>query len=118
MHFLKQNVFYLWQNYNVIPYDEKVMDGFYNVYIVPTSGNVDFYEVISVNSDVDVELTPLENNGCTLFEECSVSKLGPFWSGLIHKLADLAVNRMGGPVGSADKITKNGLGGVMNCEIV
>ncbi|CAL5206185.1 unnamed protein product [Lathyrus oleraceus] len=109
-------------NYNVIAYDEKVMDGFYDVYgidssliergkmpllvdlkTVPTSRNVD-YEVISVNRIVDVELSQLEKKACTLFEECSVSELGLFLSGLIQKLADVVVSRMGGPVSNADKI--------------
>lgn len=99
------------------------MDGFYDVYgiasnlsdrgkmpllldlqTVPTAlRNVD-YEVISVNRIVDVELQQLEKKACTLFEECSVSELGLFLSGLIQKLADVVVNRMGGPVGSADQI--------------
>lgn len=109
-------------NYNVIAYDEKVMDGFYDVYgidasliergkmpllvdlkTVPTSRNVD-YEVISVNRVVDVELSQLEEKARALFEECSVTELGLFLSGLIQKLADVVVNRMGGPVGSADNI--------------
>lgn len=98
------------------------MDGFYDVYgidssliergkmpllvdlkTVPTSRNVD-YEVISVNRIVDVELSQLEKKACTLFEECSVSELGLFLSGLIQKLADVVVSRMGGPVSNADKI--------------
>jgi sterile alpha motif and leucine zipper containing kinase AZK len=98
------------------------MDGFYDVYgidasliergkmpllvdlkTVPTSRNVD-YEVISVNRVVDVELSQLEEKACALFEECSVTELGLFLSGLIQKLADVVVNRMGGPVGSADNI--------------
>jgi hypothetical protein len=99
------------------------MDGFYDVYgidssliergkmpllvdlkTVPSSRNVD-YEVISVNRIIDVELCQLEKKACALFEECSVSELGLFLSGLIQRLADVVVNRMGGPVGSADNIT-------------
>jgi len=71
-------MFYLWQNFNVIAYDEKVMDGLYDVYeidsslieqgkmpllvdlkTVPTSRNFD-YETISVNCVVDVGLSQLE----------------------------------------------------------
>ncbi|XP_061374708.1 serine/threonine-protein kinase EDR1 isoform X2 [Gastrolobium bilobum] len=113
-----------YRNYNVIAYDEKVMDGFYDVYGItsnliergkmpllvdlqttPVSGNVDC-EVILVNRVVDMELNLLEKKACALFNECSVSELGLMLSGLLQKLADIVVNRMGGPVGNAEKITK------------
>lgn len=123
---LKQSVFcfYLWQNYNVINYNEKVMDGFYDAYgiasslsergkmpllvdllTVSASRNVDC-EVILVNRAVDDELNQLEKKACILFDECSVSELGLILSGLLQKLADVVVSRMGGPVGNADKILK------------
>ncbi|RDX80324.1 putative serine/threonine-protein kinase SIS8, partial [Mucuna pruriens] len=109
-------------NYNVIGYDEKVMDGFYDVYGVssnlvergkmpllvdlqtaPVSGDVDC-EVILVNHVVDLELNQLERKACSLVEECCVSELGLVLSGLLQKLADVVVNRMGGPVSNAEKL--------------
>lgn len=111
-------------NYNVIGYDEKVMDGFYDVYGVssdlvergkmpllvdlqtaPVSGDVDC-EVILVNHVVDLELNQLERKACSLVVECCVSELGLVLSGLLQKLADIVVDRMGGPVVNADKLTK------------
>ncbi|KAK7383316.1 hypothetical protein VNO78_28991 [Psophocarpus tetragonolobus] len=111
-------------NYNVIGYDEKVMDGFYDVYgvtsnlvergkmpllvdlqIAPVSGDVDC-EVILVNHVVDLELNKLERKACSLVEECCVSELGLVLSGLLQKLADVVVNRMGGPVVNAEKLMK------------
>ena len=109
-------VLLLWQNYNVIGYDEKVMDGFYDVYGVTSNlvergkmpllldlqtasvfGDVDC-EVILVNHVVDLELNHLERKACSLVEECCVSELGLVLSGLLQKLADVVVNRMGGSV--------------------
>lgn len=117
-------VLLIWQNYNVIGYDEKVMDGFYDVYGVTSnlvergkmpllvdlqtasvSGDVDC-EVILVNHVVDLELNHLERKACSLVEECCVSELGLVLSGLLQKLADAVVNRMGGPVVNAEKLTK------------
>ncbi|KAK7377048.1 hypothetical protein VNO80_02468 [Phaseolus coccineus] len=111
-------------NYNVIGYDEKVMDGFYDVFGVtsnlvdrgkmpllvdlqtaPVSRDVDC-EVILVNHVVDLELNQLERKACSLVEECCVSELGLILSGLLQKLADVVVNRMGGPVINAEKLTK------------
>ena len=101
------------------------MDGFYDVYGITSnliergkmplladlqttsvSRNVDC-EVILVNRIVDTQLKQLEEKACALFNECCVSELGLILSGLLQKLADIVVNRMGGPVGSADKITKS-----------
>ncbi|XP_027368099.1 probable serine/threonine-protein kinase SIS8 isoform X2 [Abrus precatorius] len=120
-------------NYNVIGYDEKVMDGFYDVYGItsnlaergkmpllvdlqtkPVSGDVDC-EVVLVNRVVDVELSQLERKACSLLDECCVSGLGLILSGLLQKLADVVVSRMGGPVGNADKITKRWA--MRSCEL-
>ncbi|TKY57968.1 Serine/threonine-protein kinase EDR1 [Spatholobus suberectus] len=120
-------------NYNVIGYDEKVMDGFYDVYGVtsnlvergkmpllvdlqtaPVSGDVGC-EVILVNHVVDLVLNQLERKACSLVEECCVSELGLILSGLLQKLADVVVNRMGGPVVNAEKLTKRWA--MRSCEL-
>ncbi|KAF1886610.1 hypothetical protein Lal_00045843 [Lupinus albus] len=112
-------------NYNVVDYKEKVMDGFYDVYGItssnliergrmplladlqtaPVSRNVDC-EVILVNRRNDIELKQLEEKARALFKECFVSELGLILSGLLQKLADIVVDRMGGPVGNADNIMR------------
>jgi sterile alpha motif and leucine zipper-containing kinase AZK len=112
------------QSYNVVNYHEKVMDGFYDVYgitskldtqgkmpllvdlqAISISDNVD-YEVILVNRLADLELQELENRACTISMECPVSEDGPILSGLIQKIADLVVDRMGGVVRDADEMLR------------
>ncbi|XP_030946385.1 probable serine/threonine-protein kinase SIS8 isoform X3 [Quercus lobata] len=111
-------------SYNVVNYHEKVMDGFYDVYGITSnldtqgtmpllvdlqainiSDNVD-YEVILVNRLVDLELQKLEKTAYAISLECQVSKHGLILSGLIQKIADLVVDRMGGPVGNADQMLR------------
>ncbi|KAF3954672.1 hypothetical protein CMV_020009 [Castanea mollissima] len=111
-------------SYNVVNYHEKVMDGFYDVYGITSnldtqgtmpllvdlqainiSDNVD-YEVILVNRLVDLELQKLEKTAYAISLECQVSKHGLILSGLIQKIADLVVDRMGGPVGDADQMLR------------
>ena len=111
------------QNYNVIQYDEKVVDGFYDVFAIashPTArgkmpllvdlqkisifSNVD-YEVVLVNRLVDVELQQLENKVYAISVECKVLGPGMYLNGVIQRLADLVVDRMGGPVVDAEEIT-------------
>lgn len=112
------------QTYNVVNYDEKVMDGFYDVYgikpdivargkmplfvdlqAISVSGDVD-YEVILVNRMVDFELQQLEDMAVALSIMCQASQRGPFMGGLIQKVADVVADRMGGPVGDADEMVK------------
>lgn len=118
------HVIYHWQNYSVIDYEEKVMDGFYDVYGITsnlvergrmpllvdlqttsTSENLD-YEVILVNRMVDNELKQLEKKAYKVSKNSHFPEQGLILSGLLQKLADIVVNRMGGPVGNADEILK------------
>ncbi|KAE8100017.1 hypothetical protein FH972_017952 [Carpinus fangiana] len=111
-------------SYNVVNYHEKVMDGFYDVYgitskldtqgkmpllvdlqAISISDNVD-YEVILVNRLADLELQKLEKRASTISMECPVSEHGPILSGLIQKIADLVVDRMGGVVRDADEMLR------------
>lgn len=110
--------------YNVVNYDEKVMDGFYDVYGIKSDviargkmplfvdlqalsvyDDVD-YEVILVNRMVDFELQQLEEMAVALSMECQASQCGPFMRDLIQKVAEMVANRMGGPVGDADAMLK------------
>lgn len=100
------------------------MDGFYDVYGITSnldtqgtmpllvdlqainiSDNVD-YEVILVNRLVDLELQKLEKTAYAISLECQVSKHGLILGCLIQKIADLVVDRMGGPVGDADQMLR------------
>ncbi|KAJ7958349.1 Mitogen-activated protein kinase kinase kinase [Quillaja saponaria] len=111
-------------NYNVVDYDDKVMNGFYDVCGITSnliargkmpllmdlqttsiSENVD-YEVILVNRLVDAELQELERRVYTLFIDCPVSEQGQFFSGMLQKIANVVANRMGGPVGDADEMLR------------
>lgn len=111
-------------NYNVVNYDEKVMDGFYDVYGINSSAaihgkmpllvdlkavsvldNVD-YEVILVNRAADMELRQLEERVYFMSRECRALKKVPVTSFLVEKIADLVVSRMGGPVNDAEEMSK------------
>lgn len=112
------------QNYNVVNYDEKLVDGFYDVYgvtsdslaqgkmpllvdlqAISVSDNVD-YEVLLVNRMVDPELQQLEKRANEISKESQVSKHGLVLSGLIQNIANIVVDRMGGPVGDADEMLR------------
>lgn len=109
------------------------MDGFYDVYGITSnlvergkmpllvdlqttsiSENLDC-EVILVNRIVDIELKQLEQKACKLSKDCCLSERGLILSGLLQKLADIVVNRMGGPVGDADEMLKRWT--VRSCQL-
>ncbi|XP_022940249.1 probable serine/threonine-protein kinase SIS8 [Cucurbita moschata] len=111
-------------SYNVVNYDEKVMDGFYDLYGITANsstrgkmpllvdlkeicvtGDID-YEVILVNRFLDPELQQLERQAYNIFMDCGVSEHGFILSGLVQKLADVVVARMGGPVGDAEEMLR------------
>lgn len=104
-------------------YDEKVMDGFYDVYGIPSNsgvqGNMPLlldlqainvsdkvdYEVILVNRAIDPALRELEERVYAISVEQRDSEQGCI-SGLIQRIADLVVDRMGGQVSDADEMLK------------
>ncbi|KAG1330120.1 serine/threonine-protein kinase EDR1 [Cocos nucifera] len=106
--------------YNVVNYDEKLTDGFYDVYGVISNPNlqdkmpslVDLqaasatdnidYEVVLVKRSVDPALQQLERRALSIALESKYEEHGPIASGLVQKIADLVVNSMGGPVGDAE----------------
>ncbi|XP_020531650.1 serine/threonine-protein kinase EDR1 isoform X2 [Amborella trichopoda] len=110
--------------YNVVNYDEKVMDGFYDVYGIffshtvhgkmpslmelqatSITDNVD-YEVVLVNRAVDPALEQLEKKATCIASECRATERGPLDSGLVQKLADLVADRMGGQVCDSDDMLR------------
>lgn len=115
---------YCVQSYNAVNYDEKVMDGFYDVHgaqpntlgkgkmpslvdiqAMSISANID-YEVIVVNRTLDPELQQLEKKAMALSVESQAFNFGQSVSSLVQKIADMVVNRMGGPVCDADEMVK------------
>ncbi|KAI4377536.1 hypothetical protein MLD38_015142 [Melastoma candidum] len=111
-------------SYNVINYDEKVIDGFYEVYAVKPSTtaqgrmplladlqassethSID-YEVVYVNRLVDFELQQLENSAIDLTAGCHAPEGGLLLSSVIQRVANLVVHRMGGIVGDVDGMGK------------
>ncbi|KAL1089464.1 hypothetical protein V6Z11_D07G022700 [Gossypium hirsutum] len=111
-------------NYNVVNYDEKIVDGFYDVYgIASTLGaqgkmpslvdlqavsvldNVD-YEVILVNRLLDPELQALEKRVYNIYVQSRAFGSGPVLSGMIQQIAEIVVNRMGGPVADAEEMLR------------
>lgn len=100
------------------------MDGFYDVYGIAANSvvqgkmpllvdlqaisvldNVD-YEVILVDRKIDPELQMLEDKAYALSMEYRVSDHCTMLDGLVQKIADMVVDRMGGPVGDADEMLK------------
>ncbi|KAK8610274.1 hypothetical protein V6N13_081437 [Hibiscus sabdariffa] len=111
-------------NYNVVNYDEKIVDGFYDVYgiasnlgvqgkmptlvdlqAVSVSDNVD-YEVILVKRLLDPELQTLEKRVYNIYVQSRAFGHGPILSGMIQQIAEIVVNRMGGPVADAEEMLR------------
>ncbi|KAL2940355.1 Serine/threonine-protein kinase EDR1 [Bienertia sinuspersici] len=96
-------------NYNVVQYDEKTVDGFYDVYAIASNSTgqgempllVDLqaisildnaeYEVVLVNRSVDVQLQQLENKVYAISVECKVLGQGMYLNNLLQRLADLVL---------------------------
>eukprot|EP01018_Ginkgo_biloba_P022811 Gb_34740 [translate_table: standard] len=112
-------------DYNVLDYEEKVMDGFYDVYgslsdpsfqgtmpslvelqQIPVSYNLG-YEVVLVNRAIDAKLEQLEQVAICYALESGAAELGPVTSGVLQRIADLVAGHMGGPVTDAnDMLTR------------
>ncbi|XP_057799671.1 probable serine/threonine-protein kinase SIS8 [Salvia miltiorrhiza] len=107
---------------NVVNYDEKVIDGFYDVCGIDSSlmvqtkmpslvdleaisvlNNVDF-EVVLVNRGADLELRRLEEIVHFMSIECLALNTSQSTSSLVQKIADLIVERMGGPVSDVEEM--------------
>uniref|UniRef100_A0A0D6QWQ9 non-specific serine/threonine protein kinase n=1 Tax=Araucaria cunninghamii TaxID=56994 RepID=A0A0D6QWQ9_ARACU len=112
-------------SYNVVDYDEKVMDGFYDVYGIlsdpssqgtmpslidlqetPISDNIG-YEVVLVNRFIDPAIEQLEQKAFGIVLELKSAGLGPLDSSLVQRIADLVADHMGGPVNDVyDMLTR------------
>lgn len=110
------------QSCNVVNYDEKVIDGFYDVCGIDSNSMlqakmpslVDLeaisvlngvgYEVVSVNRAVDMELRELEERVYIMSMEYHSLNKGLNLSFLVQNIADLIVERMGGPVSDVEEM--------------
>ncbi|CAD5194278.1 unnamed protein product [Musa acuminata subsp. malaccensis] len=108
-----------YRSYNVVNYDEKLKDGFYDVYGIISNSNLrekmpslldlqatsisdDIeYEVILVNQTRDHALQQLEKKAISIASKSKAEERGILTSGLVQKIADLVVHSMGGPVDDA-----------------
>ncbi|CAI8604853.1 unnamed protein product [Vicia faba] len=102
--------------YNVLDYEEKVVDGFYDIYglyndpamqgkmpslaDLETNSGGSSFEVVIVNRTIDPALDELVQIAHCIALDCPVSKIGI----LVQRLAELVTSHMGGPVKDANII--------------
>ncbi|KAK6911446.1 hypothetical protein RJ641_023539, partial [Dillenia turbinata] len=103
-------------DYNVLDYEEKVVDGFYDVYGLPTDpatqgkmpsladiesnpGGSNF-EVVIVNRTIDPALEELDQIAQCIALDCPPAEVGC----LVLRIAELVTGHMGGPVRDANVI--------------
>lgn len=116
-------VAYRYWYYSALNYDDKVVDGFYDLYGVvsdstsdkmpslvdlqgtPVADNIS-WETVLVNRAIDPDLVKLENKALALAVKSKAGSRGFLKSGLVQKIADLVSDSMGGPVGDPDKMLK------------
>ncbi|CAN6478648.1 unnamed protein product [Victoria cruziana] len=112
-------VAYRYWDYDALGYDDKILDGFYDLYGVqaksttvkmpslvdlqgtPVSDNIS-WEVVLVNREVDTELSKLEQRALTMSLQLRSESHGWVGIDLLQKIATLVSNHMGGPVGDRD----------------
>ncbi|CAL5208486.1 unnamed protein product [Lathyrus oleraceus] len=102
--------------YNVLDYEEKVVDGFYDVYglyndpamqgkmpslaDLETNSGGSSFEVVIVNRTIDPALDELVQIAHCIALDCPVTEIGI----LVQRLAELVTSHMGGPVKDANII--------------
>ncbi|CAK7349609.1 unnamed protein product [Dovyalis caffra] len=114
---------YRYWNYNVLSYDDKVLDGFYDLYGIMTESTSDrmpslvdlqgtpvsdgvTWEAVLVNRAADANLLKLEQKALEMAvksrSECRVS----MGSALVQRLAVLVSDYMGGSVGDPSNLSR------------
>lgn len=110
------------QSYNVVNYDEKLLDGFYDVngFISSHDGKIPSlvdlqatsvsetveYEVVLLDRTIDSALQQLEKTALLIASECRAMENEPIASGLVQKIAHLVAETMGGPVEDAEDMLR------------
>ncbi|KAI3910430.1 hypothetical protein MKX01_034824 [Papaver californicum] len=114
---------YRYWNYNALGYDDKIMDGFYDLYGILAESTSDkmpslvdlqgtpmsdiiCWEAVLVNRGADANLLKLEQKALVMAEQSRSESLGLVDSELVQKLASLVADYMGGPVGDPDNMLK------------
>ncbi|XP_010274700.1 PREDICTED: serine/threonine-protein kinase EDR1 [Nelumbo nucifera] len=116
-------VAYRYWNYNALGYDDKILDGFYDLYGIlaestsekmpslvdlqgaPVSDGIS-WEAVLVNRAADVNLLKLEQKALVMAVESRSGPLDFMGSDLVKKLAALVADYMGGPVGDPVNMLK------------
>ncbi|KAF9622615.1 hypothetical protein IFM89_032514 [Coptis chinensis] len=111
-------------DYNVLDYMEKVVDGFYDIYGLPTDcqgkmpsladiqtnhGDPSF-EVVTVNRAIDPALVELEQVAHCIALDCPSTNVEL----LVQRLADIVTEHMGGPVRDANIILAKWMDRIMD----
>ncbi|CAM8982140.1 unnamed protein product [Rhodiola kirilowii] len=116
-------VAYRYWNYNALSYDDKILDGFYDVYGVISesssekmpslvdlqgtlvSDNV-LWEAVLVNRSADANLGKIEKKAQEMALKMRSEGFGSLGCDLVQKLAILVSESMGGPVGDPEKLLR------------
>ncbi|KAI8018492.1 putative serine/threonine-protein kinase SIS8 [Camellia lanceoleosa] len=116
-------VAYRYWNYNALGYDDKILDGFYDLYGiltestssrmpslvdlqgVPMSDNIS-WEAIMVNRAADANLLKLEQKALEMAVKSRSESLNVVGSDVVRKLAALVSDYMGGSVGDPDTMLR------------
>lgn len=111
------------QNYNSLSYDDKILDGFYDLYGVftestsermpslvdlqgaPMSDSVT-WEAVLINKAADANLLKLEQTALEMAIKMGTESPISVNSYLVRKLAVLVSDHMGGPVGDPEKMLR------------
>ncbi|XP_042488189.1 probable serine/threonine-protein kinase SIS8 isoform X3 [Macadamia integrifolia] len=116
-------VAYRYWNYNALNYDDKILDGFYDLYGIvsgstsekmpslvdlqgaPVSDGIS-WEAVLVNRATDSDLLKLEQKALMMALESRSGSLDPAGTDMVQKLGALVANYMGGPVGDPENMLK------------
>ncbi|KAK6153981.1 hypothetical protein DH2020_013620 [Rehmannia glutinosa] len=108
-------------NYNALSYDDKILDGFYDLYGIltestssrmpslvdlqgtPVSDDIS-WEAILVNREADTKLLNLEQTALEMASSLRSHSVNFVTHSMVQKLANLVSDHMGGPVGDPDSI--------------
>ncbi|MCD7451759.1 putative serine/threonine-protein kinase sis8 [Datura stramonium] len=114
-------VAYRYWNYNALSFDDKILDGFYDLYGILTESNpskmpplIDLqrtpvadqitWEAILVDRAVDSKLLKLERKALEMSVKVRSESISFVGGNLVQKLAALVAEHMGGPVGDPDSM--------------
>ncbi|KAL0397301.1 UNVERIFIED_CONTAM: putative serine/threonine-protein kinase SIS8 [Sesamum calycinum] len=114
-------VAYRYWNYNALSYDDKILDGFYDLYGIlteststrmpslvdlqgtPVSDDIS-WEAILVNRAADTKLLNLEQKALEMAFRFRSHSVNFVTHNMVQKLATLVSDHMGGPVGDPDRM--------------